>query len=353
VQEAEQTLPHFVQSGFDFGDWVEVFAPKPYAIVSTTSDMFPFEGARKTYEEAKRIYGLYGAADRLQWLTGPGGHGALTPIGPAILTFFTRHLKGSAEEATFTPMRVDDPKRLICTPTGQVATSLGGETVYSLNKKRADGIRPATRDLKEDIRVLTGVSAKREPLTVESSKQKDGFRVEKLNGAIAAIPDGKGKKDAVVLMSAQPAEGELERIVKSGRIAVVVDARPVPAGTESVKSPYLGSYNLLALRAFLVGKTLVGLRVDDVLRAVDWLSARPDVGAIVAQGDGPVLLHAAVLDSRIQSVQVEHSIASYRAIVDDPLPKNVSEAVIPGVLLHYDLPDLVRAIAPRKVTVLP
>ena len=60
-QDAEQTIPHFVEQGMDFADWVELFAPKPYAIVSTTEDMFPYEGAKKSYEEAKRFYSVYGA----------------------------------------------------------------------------------------------------------------------------------------------------------------------------------------------------------------------------------------------------------------------------------------------------
>ena len=94
VQEAEQSIPHFIEQGLDFADWVELFAPKPYAIISTMSDMFPFEGARQTYDEVKRIYKLYGAEDRLQWITGPGGHGNLGPISPAILGFFIHHLAG-------------------------------------------------------------------------------------------------------------------------------------------------------------------------------------------------------------------------------------------------------------------
>ena len=72
VQDAEQTIPHFVEQGLDFADWVEEFAPKAYAIISTTGDMFPFEGARKSYEEARRFYTIYGAGDRIQWITGPG-----------------------------------------------------------------------------------------------------------------------------------------------------------------------------------------------------------------------------------------------------------------------------------------
>src|SRR5579872_1594651 len=58
VQEAEQSIPCFIEQGLDFGDWVEAFAPKPYGIISTTNDMFPFQGARQAYEEVKRIYKL-------------------------------------------------------------------------------------------------------------------------------------------------------------------------------------------------------------------------------------------------------------------------------------------------------
>ena len=61
VQEAEQSLPRFIASGLDFPDWVEAVAPRPYAIVSTEDDMFPLAGARQTFEEAQRIYGLYDA----------------------------------------------------------------------------------------------------------------------------------------------------------------------------------------------------------------------------------------------------------------------------------------------------
>jgi dienelactone hydrolase len=103
VQEAEQSIPNFIGQGLDLADWVEVVAPKPYAIVSTSNDMFPFEGARQSYEEAQRIYKLYDAGERLQWITGPGGHGNLGPIAPAILGFFVRYLKdGPPGDASFT-----------------------------------------------------------------------------------------------------------------------------------------------------------------------------------------------------------------------------------------------------------
>ena len=112
VQEAEQTIPGFIAEGLDFADWVELAAPRDYAIVSTANDMFPYAGAQRSYEEAKRIYGLYGAADKLKWITGPGGHGALGPIHPEILAFFTRALKGSSEPVSYPRMTPDKPADL-------------------------------------------------------------------------------------------------------------------------------------------------------------------------------------------------------------------------------------------------
>ena len=66
---------------------------------------------------------------------------------------------------------------------------------------------------------------------------------------------------------------------------------------------------------------------------------------------GAAVLHAAALDPRIGRVVVENTLASYRSIVDVPVHRDMSEVVIPGVLRKYDVADLVRAIAPRRVTV--
>ena len=337
VQEAEQSLPHFIEQGLDFGDWVELFAPKPYAIVSTTNDMFPFEGARQTYAEAKRIYGLYGAEDKLQWITGPGGHGNLGPISPAILGFFIHYLAGGpASDAVFTAMRPQHPEDLLCTPTGQVSTSLvgetGGETVASIVRAHAPK-HAAGSSLREDIRTLTGITV----------NPREGYKTS------------TGKKAAVLLLGAQP--DDLDRLTKSGDVVVALEPRPSPPGTEGLKSPYLGTFNLLSLRAFLVGKTILGMRVEDTIRAIDELSARPDVDTsrITVYGNGPmgpVVLHAAALDLRIRRVLVENSLASYRSILDEPLHKNISEVMVPGILRKYDIDDLIKAIAPRPVTVI-
>jgi len=335
VQEAEQSIPGFIANGLNFADWVELAAPKPYAIVSTTEDMFPIEGARRTFEEAKRFYGLYDAAARIEWITGPGGHGALAPVHPKILAFFMRNLRNSSEEPTYSRMTPDKPADLFCTPEGQAT----GTTIGDIIRKRVDSVRGTSRD----FRTPAGISARPGAPVGETPGQL--FLPE--GGASAPYP-------AVLVVSGEP-PAEISALPR-GRLVLVIHPRPWPAGTEAAKAPSQGLHYLLSLRAQLTGLTLVGLRTDDIIRAMDFLSARPDVDKrdVAAYASGPsavALLHAAALDKRITRVVVDHTLSSFRAIAAEPLHQNAPEYMVPGVLRHYDIADLIQAIAPRKVEV--
>jgi cephalosporin-C deacetylase-like acetyl esterase len=211
-------------------------------------------------------------------------------------------------------------------------------------------------------------------LRVTGTEQRSGYKLESvvfssITGSplpgYVAIPDkqpGPFRMPAVLLLSSQPwdnitaAGGTLDRLAASGKIVFAPGPLPTPAGSEELKSPVVGSYYLLSVRAMLVGKTLLGLRVDDAIRACNWLQNQPnvDLKRIEGYGEGSmgvVLLHAAALDSAIASVTVAHTLVSYRSVIDEEIPQNVSESEIPGVLLHYDLDDLLRAIGPRPVRV--
>jgi hypothetical protein len=241
VQEAEQSIPHFIEQGLDFGDYVEAFAPEPYAIISTMSDMFPFEGARQTHDEAAQFYKLYGAEEKLQWITGPGGHGNLGPISPAILGFFVHYLAGGpAGDATFTPLRIANAADLLVTPTGQVATSLGGETVASIVKSHVP-TRAKPRDVRHEIRTLAAVAAKPsekvpppglyyvEPNLTIIRLHSDGEGLP----AVIVRPPSSGPKAAVLLLGSG-LEDEARRMGASGHIVMIVEPRPSPPGGEGL-----------------------------------------------------------------------------------------------------------------------
>jgi hypothetical protein len=298
------------------------------------------------------------------------------------------NLKGTSDEPSFTTLRVPTPTATIVTNSGQVSTEFREpSSVYSLNRKRAESrmakqsewtskgdVPPLQTRLRADIRSLTGAvidpGSEFTHVAINATEQRASYRVETIAmtsdndtqvAGYVAVPNLiASAMPAILMMNTRPSSsliavgGDVDRLAKAGRIVMVFDARPTPPGTESIKSPYLGPFNLLSLRSFLVGKSIIGLRIDDTLRAVNWLAGRRDVdrSAITVYGSGPlgmVALHAAVLDARISKVVVANTLTSYRMIVDQPVHRNVSEIVIPGVLQHYDTTDLLTAIYPRPV----
>jgi hypothetical protein len=141
-------------------------------------------------------------------------------------------------------------------------------------------------------------------------------------------------------------------LADAGTAVLVVAPRPSPPGNEETKASILGPFYLTELRAELVGKTLLGLRVDDVIAAVNFMqdSTTGDPNQISAQASGHlglVLLHAAALDFCIKHITIDHTLESYSSLLQAPMPIDAPEDILPGVLTHYDIPDLIKALGPR------
>ncbi len=414
-QDSEQSTPGFIASGLDLPDWIELVAPRPYAAVATYSDMFPFKGAVTTVQEARHFYSLFEArtagagsgsssdlpiptmpalnADTankvdlnapLQFITGPGGHGALAPIIGDVIAFFMRNLQPGADTSQIklppaakpgTPSEIP-AAALQVTLTGQVSSSYPtAETVYSLNKRRAQQLLSAKHTtlhgeaLAKAVRRRTGAIAQSGSTHFEPSllQAKSGEIALPDEGAASmrgriAVPDSAGKHHAVLLLVPNGIDGKseisqrnrqrFEELQRQGNIVLAITPRPSYPGTDDMKAPILGPYYLLSLRAELVGRTLLGLRTDDVIRAVDYLSARGDVDVhnITAEGWGhmaTVLEHAALLDSRLQQVTARGGLLSYTSLVQLPLPVGAPEDIVPGVLQDYDLPQVREALGKR------
>ncbi|HEY4357160.1 MAG TPA: acetylxylan esterase [Acidobacteriaceae bacterium] len=382
-QDGEQSIPNFIASGLDFPDWVELAAPHPYAIISTTEDMFPFAGAQATEAEARRFYGLFGADADLAFITGPGGHGNLRPIQPKILGFFIEHLHSGAdaEHPVVPPMIKINPGILQVTRTGQVATEFANaETVHTLNLKRFTALirgrkpQPVTAALVRKTIHATAIPGKETPaVTVSETTEVAGHPKLQLLKLVLHSPDGLDLPAELIEMhnaKRVPATLSLDesvsqlfssaepfvRLAESGRAVLRFAPRPSPPGHEETKSPLLGTYYLPQLRAELVGRTLLGLRVDDVIRATNMLCARPEITCddLHAEGDSHlslVLLHAAVLDTRFKQVKPGWPFGGYRAMVQEPVPVEAPEDIVPGVALLYDLPDLDRLIGRRMFVI--
>jgi len=104
----------------------------------------------------------------------------------------------------------------------------------------------------------------------------------------------------------------------------------------------------------VLGTPVIGQRVWDILRAADYLNARFDVDVsqirFLGQGSaGLAALMAAALDERVRSVLIRGTLATYASIVDSEQYSLLLDWFVPGILQHFDLPDVSASIYPRPL----
>ncbi|HEY3131424.1 MAG TPA: acetylxylan esterase [Acidobacteriota bacterium] len=387
-QDAEQVLLPFLDDGLDQADFVHAFAPKPYLILSAIRDFFSISGARETYAEAKRIYALLGEQEKLSMFEADDHHGYTKPRRMAAYRWFSRWFKGTDDREPEPEIDFATEEELRCTESGQVATSLGGETVFSLNEKRVEQLgqkKPpmsnsqyltAYRDeIRQQVRRLIDFKLLKGPVTVKSygEIQRPGYHIEKLTyesepgiivPALLFLPDpANARRPAIVYVhgKGKAAEassgGDIEQIAKAGFIVLAIDTRG--SGETRFKDTqqandfprYFGDYDS-AKTALLVGKPLVGMRALDVCRGVDLLVGRAEVDREKIYGFGKEagavpLLYAAIFDERLKKVALDDMLISYRSIITHRIHRQIFENVVPGALRFYDFPDLVASLAPR------
>ena len=393
-QDAEQVLIPSLQDEIDHPDFIYAFAPKPYLVLSAIRDFFSIKGVRQTYDEAKHVYTMLGAEEKLQKAEADAGHDYSKPLRTAAYRWFGRWLKGAEDDTPESSVPMATEEEMRCTASGQVEVSLGGETVRSLNQKRADALGrklptltsfPELTSFQQRTRQKVGQLLSQGGIPSRSPKEletrsygqivRSGYHIERLTfesepgiliPALLFVPEGKQERwPAAVYVdgrgkSAEAAPGrDLEQLARAGFVVLAIDVRGMGEtevlDTEQANDvrPFFGDYDS-AMTALVVGRPLVGMRALDISRAVDLLQARVDVNPEgitgFGRGNGAVsLLYAATLDERLKKLVLEKMLVSYQTIVDQKIHRQVFESVVPSALRFYDLPDLVAALAPREV----
>ncbi len=383
-QDGEQNIPGQVALGVEHADYLTMRLPKPTLILAAAKDFFDSDGTWTTFREAKRLASLLGHTERVDLLEAPGEHGYAKPQREAALRWMRRWLQGVDDSAAAEPpLTLCTDAELQVTETGHVVPELKGRTVWDLNLERARGLAAAReafwRDRPKDeclaeVRRLAGVRPAAGMPGVRSvgTVEREGCRIEKLvierpgevpvPALLLAPAERKGKLPAVLYVDgrgkardAAPG-GPVEAIVRAGRIVLSIDARGWGETAPKKPDAYWHEEYPFAYLAFHLGRPLLGQRVEDALAALEVLAARPEVdpgaiGIVGVERGGPVALHATALDARLRDVTIEGAIESWMDVVATPLGQGQLSQVVPGALARYDLPDLVRAIAPRPVAV--
>ncbi|MEJ7609073.1 MAG: acetylxylan esterase [Bryobacteraceae bacterium] len=319
VGDSEQSIPGFLAAGLDQADYVELFAPKPWLISSTEGDYFTPAGARQVYEEARNWYESQKAQDRIKWIVGPGPHGMPPVVREAIYEWMIRWLMNGKVDSRESKVELVPDHMLRASARGQVP----GRDLYEVIRETA--LEPTSNVI---------------PFIKKLLAENPAF-----GATIEAPPPGSMRRPAIIVVDTP--EAEVTRLRAEGNVVIVVK----PARAEG--RLYSGNW-LANTRAWLIGHNLPAMHASEIRRAVDLALARPDVEPtqISARADGVAgvwLLLAAVTDDRITRIELNRTPYSYRAALDNPVHRNLHDAVIPGFSLRWDLQDLVRAIQPRRV----
>ncbi len=319
-QDAEQVFPGWLADGLDYPDFLYAFAPKPYLMLSAIRDFFPIDGARESFAEAKTVYTAIRQADKINMVEADDGHGYSQPRRLAAYEWFARWLRsGDTAPSTEVPVRAESEQTLYCTPTGQVASSLKGESVLTLNRVRAESLRKnrigptSSNDLKtyqEKIRraaiARSGYAPQpgKVPVTHYGTIKREGHGIEKfiyesepgiLIPSLLYLPAaGPERRRAVILVDSagkSAAAKTARELVSTGVAVLCIDAR----GVGETKPPvdlndsefyrYFGDYEN-AMTALLLRRSMVAMRALDIVRGIEVLSSRPDIDPASITGLG-------------------------------------------------------------------
>jgi len=106
--------------------------------------------------------------------------------------------------------------------------------------------------------------------------------------------------------------------------------------------------------ALLVGQTMVGWRVWDVMRTVDYIATRADldssrVGCMGISGGGTITVFATALEPRLRAALVSGYLNTFRDSVGSL--SHCIDNYVPGVLNWAEMYDIAGLIAPRPLFV--
>jgi dienelactone hydrolase len=104
--------------------------------------------------------------------------------------------------------------------------------------------------------------------------------------------------------------------------------------------------------AFMLGQTLIGWRVWDIMRTLDYIATRSDldssrVGCMGISGGGTATLFSTALDSRIRVAMVSGYLNTFRDSIGSLA--HCVDNYIPGILNWAEMHDIAGLIAPRPL----
>jgi dienelactone hydrolase len=384
-QDAEQNIFGQLAIGLDHADWIMMRAPSPVLLCAATKDFFDLTGTWDTFRYAKRLYTRMGASERVDLMENDAGHNYNTIQREAAARWMSRWLLGKNQVIHEPRLALLSEKEFHCTTDGKVMSLPGARSVYDLNEDYENELAQRrgaawtsgdqTAQLQR-VRRLAGIRKLSElpkpQVEIFGSVARQGYRVEKLllkpeDGialpALLFLPETPKSRSIVVYVHQQGKAadagpgGPIERLALAGESVLAVDLRGTGQTQAALTDNFYSAEYQDAYLAYLLGRSYVGTRAEDVLVAARYAVERIAGGqqgtvCLVAVGNvGIPALHAAALEPGLfKSVKLTRTLTSWSNVIHERLNKGLMTHLVHGALAQYDLPNLVAALG-AKITV--
>lgn len=378
ARDAEQNICPAALYGIDRLDMAAAIAPRP--LLNTTEQY----GAvfRDMAGRIRARYRLLAADEKFAIAEAGDPHAWTMKLRLATTDWFSRWFHGRSgptQEPEFEP---EKPETLYATASGSVLRAHQGDTIFSLLSKKQSSLplrlTPAgAAEIAEVLHFRHGNG----PLGVRQlfTTRRKGYRVEKLEFVSEPgiyiptwvfVPERRTSRGATIFADEAGLESEAmefglyEMLARKGRLTIALDVRgigqtrPRHPQESTGAGPFervAGVETALSYMAWQLGESLFGMRVQDLVRGVDYVLGRRDVEPgdvrVCGRGAGALLaIYAAALDTRISAVIAERGLLSYRTLAQADRYTHGTGIFLRGVLQRFDLPHIAAAIAPRPLT---
>jgi dienelactone hydrolase len=347
--DPEQDIAGFISEGIDHVGLLALRVPRPTLLATAQFDFFPIEGARESFAEAKKLYLVAGAAERMAMVEAAEKHGLSLPLRKAIYSFFDSWLLGrKVEEANEIVVKPRLAKDLLVCKEGQVNVTFQSRHLLTLALEEFVSRNKPQHDRTPLVELLRLDPKEADYRTIEIAGG------EPADQTLVVCVNGNESRPW------QEEKAFLQALHKRGYGVVVIDPRGVGSLRPKLRvkghdyaDPLVGVEENLAYNAFLVGKSLLGMRVTDVQAAVRKLAAPTKRSRIILCGRCDAALVAcltAAIEPSVTHVAMEQMPLTYRWYFD-PVGRPINAAsILPSIWRDYgDVDQLLAAIGPRKM----
>lgn len=369
----EQLIFGQVGFGLDHPDYCIIRAPKPTLLCTATKDFFNIGDSWETFRLAKRIYGRFGLGERMDLVETDEFHGYTKELREAGVRWMLRWLANRDEtviEDETIPVFTDDELR--CVPAPGVFALPNVRTVYDLHRQRALELTDLRHNsLKnkttEEAAVLVRKTANFRSLaeiplpkirseaptrSTAALECEPGIylplrsRWKDLEGAITIVLDDQGRFSDFVTETFKKNKGDI----------LAVDLRgwgeTLGKGGRNTASEWFGIDRNEFYFAFMLGKTYVGMRTEDLFSVIRYCQSKGKTEfRLITRGSAETIaLHAAVCEpGLIKEIQAVDPLPDWNEQVKNaPCPIQLTDYVY-GALKNYDKSDLRKLVNIKQI----